>query len=177
MKSYYSSLEIDQSASVAEIKRAYFRLVRQYSPEKFPEEFMEIRKAYEVLSVDEMRKAYDDMMAHFNGLPEEVGTLLMEASMLFARNEKNKAVAMVERCISNFPDDSAASKALKNDLCIMYLEMERSGKAVALAEELVSLEPDNAEYKLLAAAACMARGWKTKASVYLGEAHMSRLRS
>ena len=41
----YRVLEIDRRASEAEIKRAYFQLVRQFPPEKAPEKFQEIRAA------------------------------------------------------------------------------------------------------------------------------------
>ena len=46
---YYEVLGLKQGASQEEIKRAYFSLVRQYSPEKDPEKFREIREAYEHL--------------------------------------------------------------------------------------------------------------------------------
>lgn len=59
MKNYYEILNVDKSAELREIKRAYAKLVRQYSPETHPEEFKEIRKAYEVLSDASSREAFD----------------------------------------------------------------------------------------------------------------------
>ena len=55
----YTVLGIDRQASEAEIKRAYFRLVREYSPENEPEKFQEIRAAYEQLRAPETRAQAD----------------------------------------------------------------------------------------------------------------------
>lgn len=63
-RDYYEVLEVPRSASADEIKRAYRRLARQYHPDvnKEPDaeaKFKEINEAYEVLSNDEKRSAYD----------------------------------------------------------------------------------------------------------------------
>ena len=63
-KDYYAILGVDRGASKDEIKRAYRKLARKYHPDlnKAPdaeEKFKEIQEAYEVLSDEEKRKAYD----------------------------------------------------------------------------------------------------------------------
>ncbi len=55
----YDILGIDRRATVAEIKKAYFKMVREYPPEEQPEKFKEIRKAYEQLKSPEARAAVD----------------------------------------------------------------------------------------------------------------------
>lgn len=60
----YDTLEINKSASQAEIKKAYHKLARKYHPDKNKEEdavekFKEIKNAYDVLSDPERRKLYD----------------------------------------------------------------------------------------------------------------------
>ncbi|MBI3978967.1 MAG: J domain-containing protein [Chloroflexi bacterium] len=45
----YAVLGVDRSATAEDVRRAYFRLVRQYPPEAHPEEFKRIRTAYETL--------------------------------------------------------------------------------------------------------------------------------
>jgi curved DNA-binding protein CbpA len=42
-------LGVDDRATADEVRRAYFRLVRVYSPEAHPEDFKRIRAAYEAL--------------------------------------------------------------------------------------------------------------------------------
>ena len=49
MRKDYEILGIDENADEKTIKRAYFKLIRTYSPEKDPERFQEIRAAYERL--------------------------------------------------------------------------------------------------------------------------------
>ena len=45
----YKVLGVSRDASQEEIKRAYFRMVRQHTPDSDPEMFQEIRRAYEAL--------------------------------------------------------------------------------------------------------------------------------
>lgn len=62
---YYKILEIDKSATEADIKKAYRKLARKYHPDVNPNDesakskFQEINEAHEVLSDPEKRKKYD----------------------------------------------------------------------------------------------------------------------
>lgn len=49
MRVDYEILGIDENADEKTIKKAYFKLIKKYSPEKDPERFQEIRAAYERL--------------------------------------------------------------------------------------------------------------------------------
>ena len=55
----YRALGIERAATEAEIKRAYFQLVRQFPPEREPEKFQEIRAAYELLRDPAQRAQID----------------------------------------------------------------------------------------------------------------------
>jgi len=55
----YAVLGLTRRASEREIKRAYFGLVREYSPETDPEAFKLIRAAYEKLRKTEVREETD----------------------------------------------------------------------------------------------------------------------
>lgn len=63
---YYKLLELDKSASKADIKKAYRRLARKYHPDLNPNDkeaqarFQQINEAHEVLSDPEKRKKYDE---------------------------------------------------------------------------------------------------------------------
>ena len=64
MKDYYKILEINFSADLTEVKRAYRRLAMKYHPDKnkatdAAQRFIEITEAYEVLC-DTTKKAYYD---------------------------------------------------------------------------------------------------------------------
>ncbi len=63
-KSLYETLEITESASESEIKKAYRKLARQYHPDvnkdpKAEDKFKEINAAYEILSDKEKKQQYD----------------------------------------------------------------------------------------------------------------------
>ena len=62
---YYETLEVANSASDAEIKKAFRRLAMKYHPDRNPDDadaeqhFKEAREAFDVLSNPEKRAAYD----------------------------------------------------------------------------------------------------------------------
>ena len=64
-KDFYDTLGVGRSASKADIKKAYYKLAKQYHPDSNKDDksaedkFKEITAAYEVLSDDEQRKRYD----------------------------------------------------------------------------------------------------------------------
>lgn len=65
-KDYYKLLEVDRTATAADIKSAYRKLARKYHPDvsKEPQaetRFKEIGEAYEVLQDPEKRVAYDQL--------------------------------------------------------------------------------------------------------------------
>ena len=55
----YAVLGLERRAALSEVKRAYFSLVRQYSPETNPETFKLIRAAYEKLNSAESKTETD----------------------------------------------------------------------------------------------------------------------
>jgi molecular chaperone DnaJ len=63
-RDYYEVLEVDRNASKEDLKRAYRQMARKYHPDVntndgADERFKEINEAYEVLSNDNSRAAYD----------------------------------------------------------------------------------------------------------------------
>jgi len=68
---YYKTLGVDKKASVAQIKKAYRKLARQFHPDMNPgdkkaeERFKQINEAYEVLSDAERRRKYDQLGASY----------------------------------------------------------------------------------------------------------------
>ena len=55
----YERLGLERDATIEQVKQAYRNLVRQYPPERAPEEFKRIREAYEALGNPGTRTEYD----------------------------------------------------------------------------------------------------------------------
>ncbi|MBU1022764.1 tetratricopeptide repeat protein, partial [bacterium] len=50
---YYWTLNLEKGATAEDAKKSYFRLIRTYTPEKHPAEFMQIEEAYQFFMDDE----------------------------------------------------------------------------------------------------------------------------
>ncbi len=59
---YYRTLGVSQDATDAQIREQYLSLVRQYTPEKHPEQFRDISDAYERIK-DRRRRIHNRLFA------------------------------------------------------------------------------------------------------------------
>ncbi len=102
MNNDYKILGLEQGASQADIKKAYFKMVRLHSPESDPEQFQKIRKAYEHLK-DAQTKPDGPV---FPPLSNPQAIKMMQQIQLY-RKEKNiiRYRDCCEEAWKKFPDD------------------------------------------------------------------------
>ncbi|MGH4123525.1 MAG: DnaJ domain-containing protein [Clostridium sp.] len=155
MKDYYEILNSSFDAPANEIKKAYFEMVRKYPPDRCPNEFMEIQKAYETLSNEKMKKEYD----MFASMPNMIHIDFEQAKKYIEENEITKAISILEDILIREPE-LLIPKSLLGEV---YMANDNSGKAVKIYEELVKKEPDNAGFRGALAYAYLQRKYNRKA--------------
>jgi tetratricopeptide (TPR) repeat protein len=91
----YETLGVANDSNDGEIKRAYYRLVREHPPERDPEGFKAIRGAYDLLSDEVSRTNYDSLSAH----GDEIERLFSEARGHMEEEEWSKAAGLLKRLL------------------------------------------------------------------------------
>lgn len=155
MKNYYEILGVSKQASESEIKKAYFTMVRRYTPERDPEKFQEIRKAYEALKAGEEKEmpvltVSDDPWAV--KLYDHIRTRLSQHNYKLAAN-------IAEEALYHFPKEGV----FRYYLALAERNAGYTGKAVKNCELLVANDPKNRLYRRELAIAYMERGYSKKA--------------
>lgn len=72
MKNPFEVLEVSEAATDTDIKKAYLGKVREYPPDRAPEQFQEIRAAFEIIKTQRDRLKYE----LFHSEPPDVKVLL-----------------------------------------------------------------------------------------------------
>ena len=76
MDNFYDILELNQDCSLDDIKNAYRKLCKKYHPDRNPDDndkFIEIKKAYETLVDEDLRREYDlDLICSPNCKPQRI---------------------------------------------------------------------------------------------------------
>ncbi len=156
-KVLYDALKLSPGASAADVKRAYFRLIREHSPEKDPEGFQLIRRAYEALKDGPVQA---DTAPEFP-MPDNAVTayFLQQAEQWEARGEYQRAASCLVNALEVTPDDPLCLSRLANAL----IRTGNTQKAARYAERLTALCPQSAHAHSQLANATYSRGWYKKA--------------
>ena len=159
----YQTLELAPGAAAEEVKSAYFRLLRRFSPEKDPEQFKRIRQAYEALK-DGPPETEQSFQPPEDPFAQE---LLEEARLCMQREELETASKFLEEALKIVPDDPY----LLLRLAQTQQEAEHPQKAAKTAQRLAKLYPSCREAHTIMANGFYARGWKKKALSAFREAY------
>ncbi len=125
---FYHVLGVSRSATPEEIKRAYFALVRQYTPERSPDAFQRIRAAYEALSDLRARDRYD---ARPN---PRIEALVNEA----AEEMKAQNFSRAEQLYKQVLLESPGLDWVRNLLGICFLYQKRPRDAITQYERILA---------------------------------------
>ncbi|MFA9466250.1 MAG: DnaJ domain-containing protein [Velocimicrobium sp.] len=150
----YKVLKLDPDADKHAVKKAYFKLIRQYTPEKYPEKFKEIREAYEYLQEETNLVSMQKVQA----VPKEFEKPYYQVLDWMKKEEYEKAVSLCERVLG-IADIFEFRILLGN----AYIRNDNSGKAVKLWEKICEENKENTEYMEQLGDAYHARGWGRKA--------------
>lgn len=164
MDTYYNILGLAPDASQVEIKKAYFKLVRQHSPEADPEQFQKIREAYEHLKKGEGRTdgpvfaPPDDPWA--GKMLEQIEAYRRAGNLEMVRDACEEAWRL-------FPQEIRFLYLL----VIAQRQCGNTGKAVKNGELLAGKDPENKWFQRELALSYLERGYRQKAFFALEKAY------
>lgn len=105
---YYGILGVRPDASPDELKRAYYRAVRNHPPERDPEGFQRLREAWQTLGDPRARAQYDAMQQHGG----EIQRLFEQAEAQVEAEDFAGATASLKRLLVLTPEAEAARMKL-----------------------------------------------------------------
>ena len=155
MINHYEILGLESNADARQIKRAYFDLVREFPPERFPEKFKEIRAAYDALSDEGNRARYDEAAA----LPKDVAFLVSEAHKAKQQGRLEQVPGIYKIILDSHPELTA----IRAEYAMSLEQVGKTGKATDEWEALCKQAPGNAVYLASLAYCYEMRGWRKRA--------------
>ena len=169
-KKDYEILGLPEDADEKAVKRAYFKLVRQFSPEKDPERFQEIREAYENITSGKKDEVRELMLE----VPDEpyAKKIIEWLQQAMLAHDGKRMVKMAEEAISAYGE-------AEGFLFYLYRGQAMSGKtgkAVKTMEKLSKKFPEKAYYKKELAISYFDRGYYNKAMAAFRDAYDAGVR-
>lgn len=123
---YFTMLGLEQSATSEAIREAYFRLVKEWHPDRLSPALVDIRdasakvfarihEAYETLADTEQRQRYMGLLEHGGGTPEEAEQVqrildaaddFQRARVFFKKQDIKQAEKLAERAMKGDPEQA-----------------------------------------------------------------------
>lgn len=137
IENLYKLLGTRSNISQERIKEKYIEKLREFPPETHPEEFQEIRRAYETLKDPKKRKQYD-MMRKYG---DKIESIMEEVMFLMSIGNYEKTEKLL-KYVDEIDPDNVVVKLTQAELA---LEQEEFGRFYSLMD--VVLEKSNTEEK------------------------------
>ena len=134
VENLYKILGTRSNISQERIKEKYIEKVKEFPPETHPEEFQEIRKAYEILKDVKKRKQYDMMRKYGDKIEKAMEDV--ERSMEIG--DYGDAKKLLEYIVSLNPDNIA----IKLKLAEVLLELEEFKEFNLIIDEVLEMYDD-----------------------------------
>ncbi|ADU31955.1 tetratricopeptide repeat protein [Evansella cellulosilytica] len=135
----YEVLGISNDAIELEIKRAYNRKIKEFSNEKHPEQFKNIRRAYEILINEASRQKYDTMRT----FGPEINRLEADAEHALSKKDLHSATLAYKKILMIEP----SLHIYRNELALTLVQQGDLEKGLIQFEKLVTKYPENASYR------------------------------
>ncbi|WP_019502797.1 J domain-containing protein [Pseudanabaena sp. PCC 6802] len=154
---YYEILGVPQNASSADIKAAYYRLVRKYHPDlnqtdlTAQDKFCQVTEAYQVLNDPERRLVYDRLINNLNNARPsnaQAGNPTQDAETAYTRGLDKLNRADCREAIAHFTEAialHASYTAAYNCRGLAYYKLGDSASAIIDYTQAIRLNPDFAE--------------------------------
>jgi tetratricopeptide (TPR) repeat protein len=139
-KNYYKRLGLDNNSSSKEIKTAFFNLVKEYPPEKDPENHKPLREAYDTL-IHPISKAEYDTRSEFGEVIEKLELQLNDAEEV---EDIDEEIKILKKILNTAPDLGM----YRNKLGLAFMEKEQFGYAFAQFRKANKNDPENSLYLL-----------------------------
>jgi len=168
---HYEILGVAQKASADEIRRTYLKLARERHPDRFTdpaekakahEFFQQFTEAFNTLSNEQRRLAYDQELAHPKlERPEDIAKDAFSRALKKAEaREEQEAVDLLHVAIHHQPSEPQYHAALGR---LLSRHPKHARDAVAALERAAQLAPDKTAYHLELASLLHAQGLKIRA--------------
>ncbi|QSJ18550.1 DnaJ domain-containing protein [Nostoc sp. UHCC 0702] len=131
---FYQILEVSTQSSANDIKKAYYGKIREYPPEKYPEQVKRINEAYKTLSDPEAKKSYDALQLH----GEQIGELLRLSEDKITKEKWSEAIRLLKRILVLMPDQNS----VRNRLGLCYIYNQEWENAVKTYLKLTQKSPE-----------------------------------
>ena len=129
VENLYKILGTRSNISQDRIKEKYIEKLREFPPETHPEEFQEIRRAYETLKDDDKRRKYD----MFRKYGDKLEKTMDDVMLLKSKGEFQKAKELIDYVLEIYPDDIEVELKLAE----LFLDMENIEEFYSIIDKIM----------------------------------------
>ncbi len=149
-RSPYQILKVTRWAKDEEIKASYFNLVKQYNPEYFPDEFIEIRTAYDILKDPSLRATTD--VENFAAAPPFYHTdypdFPQQTLSLFKLNQEIKTLCGEKEPEKLEGETQKQVLHFMRGIALYHAAHEKWDEARETWQRILKMDPDDSESRM-----------------------------